>query len=128
MLGKLTVCVQSRDGWRRVINRIRVAVGAVVATVTSALAAGAFAADFGAPPSGDVPIIFNDRNVYAKPDRISHARVLAALVKDGEIFVPLRRLFEALGATVTVSPDGRTVTAAKPGSTVACGWATITSS
>ncbi len=79
---------------------------------------GASAADFGVPPAGDVPIFFDDQHVYAKPDVLTHARVLAALVKNGEIYVPLRSMFEALGATVSVSSDGRTVTADKPGARV----------
>ena len=79
---------------------------------------GAGAADFGRPPSGEIPILFNDHTVYAKPDILKQARVLAALVKDGEIYVPLRRMFEQMGATVSVSADGQTVTAVKPGSSV----------
>jgi hypothetical protein len=77
------------------------------------------AADFGSPPSGEIPILFNDHTVYAKPDTLRDNRVLAALVKDGEIFVPLRSMFEQMGATVSVSADGKTVTADKPGATVA---------
>jgi len=91
---------------------------ALCACATLATGTRASAANFGAPPSGDVPIFFDDQHVYASPDVLTHARVLAALVKDGEIYVPLRSMFEALGATVTVSPDGRTVTADKPGARV----------
>ncbi len=80
--------------------------------------AGARAADFGSPPAAEVPILFNDHTVYAKPDLLEQARVLAALVKDGEIYVPLRSMFEQMGASVSVSADGRTITAAKPGSSV----------
>jgi hypothetical protein len=76
------------------------------------------AADFGSPPSGEIPILFNDHTVYAKPDVLKQARVLAALVKDGEIYVPLRSMFEAMGATVSASPDGSTITADKPGASV----------
>src|SRR5579864_7381406 len=36
--------------------------------------------DFGAPPSGEVPILFNDHHVYARPDTLRQGRVLAALV------------------------------------------------
>ncbi|MDQ6944479.1 MAG: hypothetical protein M3169_18420, partial [Candidatus Eremiobacteraeota bacterium] len=39
--------------------------------------AGAPPADFGTPPSGEVPILFNDRHVYSKPDRLKANRVLA---------------------------------------------------
>lgn len=76
------------------------------------------AADFGSPPSGEVPILFNDQTVYAKPDLLKRARVLAALVKDGQIYVPLRSMFEQMGATVSASPDGKTITAVKTGVSV----------
>src|SRR5580698_4542939 len=73
------------------------------------------ASDLGTPPSGEIPILFNDHTVYAKPDTLIDGRVLAALVKDGEIYVPLRSMFEAMGATVSASADSRTITAVKPG-------------
>src|ERR1700680_1333361 len=52
------------------------------------------AADFGSPPSGEIPILFNDHHVYANPDRLKQNRVLAAIVKNGVILVPLRSMFE----------------------------------
>jgi hypothetical protein len=73
---------------------------------------------FGTPPSGEVPILYNDHTVYAKPDVLKQSRVLAALVKDGQIYVPLRSMFEQMGATVTASADGKTVTAVKSGASV----------
>ncbi|GAC1546227.1 MAG: hypothetical protein NVS2B17_29350 [Candidatus Velthaea sp.] len=76
------------------------------------------AAEFGSPPSGEIPILYNDHTVYAKPDILKRDRVLAALVKGGQIYVPLRSMFEQMGATVSASPDGKTVTATKPGATV----------
>jgi len=76
------------------------------------------AADFGSPPAGEIPILFNDHTVYATPDRLTRARVLAALVKGGQIYVPLRSMFEAMGAVVSASPDGRTVTAQKSGASI----------
>ncbi len=91
---------------------------AVFALLLEASGSGAAAADFGSPPAGEVPILFNDHTVYAKPDVLSRARVLAALVRDGEIYVPLRSMFEQMGATVSVSDDGKTFTADKPGSSV----------
>ncbi len=78
----------------------------------------AASADFGTPPPGEIPILYNDHNVYAKPDILKQARVLAALVKDGQIYVPLRSMFEQMGATVSASSDGRTITAVKPGASV----------
>src|SRR6202049_3003459 len=76
------------------------------------------AADFGSPPSGEIPILFNDQHVYAKPDIDKQNRVLAALVKGGRIFVPLRSMFEQMGATVSASADGKTITALKSGRSV----------
>jgi hypothetical protein len=81
-------------------------------------ATGARAAGFGSPPSGEIPILFNDHTVYAKPDLLTDNRVLAALVKDGQLYVPLRSMFEAMGATVAASSDGKTVTATKSGASV----------
>jgi hypothetical protein len=75
-------------------------------------------ADFGAPPSGEIPILFNDHHVYAKPDRLKQNRVLAALVRGNTILVPLRSLFEQTGATVSYDPASKTVDVSKPGSDV----------
>jgi len=75
-------------------------------------------ADFGSPPSGEIPILYNDHTVYAKPDILRRRRVLAAFIEAGKIFVPLRSMFEQMGATVTASADGKTFTATKPGTTV----------
>ncbi|HEV3090419.1 MAG TPA: hypothetical protein VGX91_03140, partial [Candidatus Cybelea sp.] len=41
--------------------------------------------DFGSPPSGQIPILYNDRHVYSKPDVLKQGRVLAAYAKDGTI-------------------------------------------
>ena len=75
-------------------------------------------ADFGSPPSGEVPILFNDHHVYSKPDRLNQNRVLAALVRGNTILIPLRSLFEQLGATVSYDPASKTVDVSKPGSDV----------
>lgn len=77
------------------------------------------ASNFGTPPSGDVPILFNDRHVYAKPDRLRGNRVLAAVVKGGVVLVPLRSLFEEMGATVEYDASRKRVTVSKPGAAVA---------
>ena len=74
--------------------------------------------DFGAPPSGEVPILFNDHHVYSKPDRLKQNRVLAALVRGNEILVPLRSMFEQMGATVSYDPASKTADVSKPGSDV----------
>jgi hypothetical protein len=75
-------------------------------------------AEFGAPPSGEIPILFNDRHVYSRPDRLTQNRVLAALVRGNTILVPLRSLFEQMGATVSYDPATKTVDVSKPGSDV----------
>ncbi|HVA27640.1 MAG TPA: stalk domain-containing protein [Candidatus Baltobacteraceae bacterium] len=77
---------------------------------SGAMAVADPAANFGTPPSGQIPILYNDHTVYAKPDILKQGRVLAALVKDGQIYVPLRSMFEQMGAAVTVSADGNTYT------------------
>ncbi len=76
------------------------------------------AASFGNPPSGEIPILYNDHTVYAKPDILKQSRVLAALLKNGQIYVPLRSMFEQMGATVSASADGKTITAVKSGASV----------
>jgi hypothetical protein len=75
-------------------------------------------ADFGSAPSGEVPILFNDHHVYSKPDRLKQNRVLAALVRGNEILVPLRSMFEQMGATVSYDPASKTADVSKPGSDV----------
>jgi hypothetical protein len=76
------------------------------------------AADFGSPPSGEIPILYNDHHVYANPDRLKQNRVLAAIVKNGVILVPLRSMFEMMGGQVTYDDKSKTVTAQKPGASV----------
>ena len=56
--------------------------------------------NFGSPPSGEIPILYNDHHVYANPSTLRQNRTLAAFVKNGVILVPLRSMFEAMGATV----------------------------
>ncbi len=75
-------------------------------------------ADFGHPPSGEVPILFNDHHVYSKPSTLRAGRVLAALVRGDEVLVPLRSLFEQAGGTVSYDPSTKTVDVSKPGSDV----------
>jgi hypothetical protein len=82
-------------------------------------------ADFGSPPSGVIPILYNDHTVYTKPDILKQQRVLAAMVKNGVMYVPLRSMFEQMGAAVSASADGKTITASKNGATA---WAAPKSS
>ena len=75
-------------------------------------------AEFGSPPSGAYPILFNDHHVYAKPSASRHDRVVAALIRGKTILVPLRSMFEQMGATVSYDPDSRTVDVSKPGADI----------
>jgi hypothetical protein len=86
-------------------------------------------ADFGVPPSGEIPIIFNDHHVYAKPSHLQSGRVLSAIVRHNTILVPLRAMFEQTGATVSYDASTRTVDVSKPGAdvkvTVGKAWVVI---
>jgi len=74
--------------------------------------------DFGSPPSGQIPILYNDHHVYAKPDVLRSSRVLAALVRHGTILVPLRSMFEQMGATVSYDPATKGFTIQKSGASI----------
>ena len=108
----MTRCAFSRYAWpmgRTMAFWCGVSVCVVLIFMMQPLSASA-TPDFGEPPSGQIPILYNDHTVYATPDTLVQGRVLAALVKDGQIFVPLRSMFEAMGAAVSVSSDGNTYT------------------
>ena len=75
-------------------------------------------ADFGSPPSGQIPILYNDHHVYTKPDVLKQGRVLAALVKGGTLLIPLRSMFEQMGATVSYDAGSKTATVSKAGAEV----------
>jgi len=78
-------------------------------------------ADFGSPPSGQYPILYNDHHVYTKPDILKRGRVLAALVRGGTILIPLRSMFEQMGPpypTVSWDAGSKTATVSKTGSEV----------
>src|ERR1700737_4428534 len=79
----------------------------------------AAAVDFGSPPSGQIPIIYNDHHVYTKPDVLRSARVLAAQERNGVIMVPLRSMFEQMGASVSYNPATKGFTIQKSGATIA---------
>src|SRR3979411_1453562 len=89
-----------------------------VTSATSGLTGADAAMNFGSPPSGEVPILFNDHHVYANPDTLRQGRVLAALVKNGVLMVPLRSMFEQMGATVSYDRASKSVKASKTGSEV----------
>src|SRR5579872_3743938 len=110
------------DRWRNVLGRAACVVYALFLTAGLGVTAGAVSAqpapDFGSPPSGQYPILFNDHHVYAKPDVDKQNRVLAALARGGTIFVPLRSMFEQMGATVSYDAASKTVDVSKPGSDI----------
>jgi len=101
-------------GWLLAAAVFAAALGGAV----PALAQSTAPKDFGTPPSGEIPILFNDQHVYAKPDRLKANRVLAALVRNGVVMVPLRSMFEQTGATVSWDPATKTVDVSKPGADV----------
>ena len=109
------------DAGGKNLKRLAFAVLAVATFSASAFAAASAQTsatkrpDFGIPPSGEVPLIFNDQHVYAKPDKLTKGRVLAALVRGTTTLVPLRSMFEQMGATVTYTAATRTVDVSKPG-------------
>jgi Copper amine oxidase N-terminal domain len=74
--------------------------------------------DFGSPPPGEVPILFNHHHVYVRQETVRHRRLLGALVKDGTILAPLRSMFEQMGATVSYDATTKSVKFTKPGSEV----------
>ncbi|MBV8365995.1 MAG: hypothetical protein JO194_05795 [Candidatus Eremiobacteraeota bacterium] len=82
------------------------------------IAADSGSMNFGSPPSGEIPILYNDHHVYANPSILKQNRTLAALVKNGVILVPLRSMFEAMGASVSWDAGSKTATAQKPGASV----------
>jgi hypothetical protein len=87
-------------------------------SATSGIQVADAMADFGSPPSGEVPILFNDHHVYANPDTLRQGRVLAAIVSHGTLMVPLRSMFEQMGATVSFDMASKSVTAQKEGAQV----------
>ena len=89
---------------------------AIVADMGSTNAAPA--ANFGSPPSGQVPILYNDHHVYSKPDLLKKGRVLSALVRGGTVLIPLRSMFEQMGATVNYNAHTKQVTVSKPGAEI----------
>ena len=60
-----------------------------------------------------IPILYNDHHVYSKPDVLKQGRVLAALVKNGTLLIPLRSMFEQMGATVSYDAAAKPQRSAK---------------
>jgi len=105
----------------RRLGIVALALAAAFSQGAIALAQGATTpppANFGSPPSGQIPILFNDHHVYAKPDTLKQGRVLAALVRGGTVLIPLRSMFEQMGATVSYDAGSKTVDVSKAGADV----------
>jgi hypothetical protein len=88
------------------------------AAAAGVIADSAGTINFGSPPSGEVPILYNDHHVYSIPSTLRQNRTLAALVKNGTLLVPLRSMFVAMGASVTWDAPSKTATAMKEGASV----------
>ena len=110
----MNVNTRAVRGWLIAAAVLAVSLGCALPALAQATAPK----DFGTPPSGEIPILFNDQHVYAKPDRLKANRVLAALVRNGVVMVPLRSMFEQTGATVSWDPATKTVDVSKPGADV----------
>lgn len=78
-----------------------------------AAAAGATAAR-----AADVPILYNDHHVGAKPAILVNGRVLAGYERDGTILVPLRSVFEQMGALVQWDAASKTMRISKAGAEI----------
>jgi hypothetical protein len=91
---------------------------ALAETQATPVAQTSGSADFGSPPSGQIPILYNDRHVYSKPDVLKQGRVLAAYARGGTLFLPLRSMFEQMGATVSYDPASKIATVSKVGATI----------
>ena len=117
-LGVNAVASQSQPASHGNIGTNAIAQATTAPAMAAPAPASMPAADFGSPPSGQIPILFNDHHVYTKPDKLKAGRVLAALVRGGTILIPLRSMFEQMGATVSYNPGSRTVDVSKPGSDV----------
>jgi Copper amine oxidase N-terminal domain len=100
------------------ITAALVALGVSTSPISAQQPAEGPSADFGTPPSGEVPILFNDEHVYSRPSLLNQNRVLSALVRGREVLVPLRSMFEQMGATVSYDPASKTADVSKPGSDV----------
>lgn len=74
--------------------------------------------DISTAPWGEVPILFNDQHVYAKPDHLRQNRLLAALVVGNTPLGPFRLMLQQMGATVSYDPASHTVGVSKRGVSV----------
>ncbi len=63
-------------------------------------------------------LLFNDRHVRATPIVMVNGRVLAGLVQGKRLLVPLRAMFEAMGAQVRYDAARKRIEVRKPGSSI----------
>lgn len=65
-----------------------------------------------------IPMLYNDRHVNAKPIVLVNGRVLAGFAQNGTLLVPLREMFEDMGAMVTWDGAQKTMHVTKAGSAI----------
>ena len=68
--------------------------------------------------TASIPILLNDRHIYARPNKLRRNRLLAALVRRSSILLPLRSLIERLGGTITYDARSKAILVEKPGATI----------
>ena len=76
---------------------------------------GAPPANFGSPPSGQIPILYNDHHVYTKARRPQAGPRARRARRGGTLLIPLRSMFEQMGATVSYDAGSKTATVSKAG-------------
>ena len=74
----------------------RLIASALLALLLSGPGAAVSAQEFGGPPSGEVPILFNDHHVYAKPDIPGAGSRAGRAGQRRPDYVPLRSMFEQM--------------------------------
>jgi Copper amine oxidase N-terminal domain len=117
-LSRTTASVRSATGGNPLKRLLLVAFASVAfsaSTIAGTVAQTAPAEQFGTPPTGEIPILYNDQHVYSKPDKLRQGRVLSAIVRAGTVLVPLRSMFEQMGGTVTYTAAAKMVEVSKPG-------------
>ena len=63
-------------------------------------------------------ILFDDRHVASAPTVIVNGRVLSGLVRGKRLLVPLRSMFEAMGASVRYDARAKRIEVRKPGASI----------
>jgi hypothetical protein len=77
------------------------------------------APDFGTPPSGEVPILFNDQHVYSKPDKLKQGSCPGRIgTREDDPCSSSLDVRADGGATVSYNASTKTVDVSKPGADV----------